>query len=415
MSGSYQSDKTTETGKINNEYNTKTYVDMILKNVNLLKFNPIALSLSINGQTEIIAQLRTIDQPMLNYEAVISSAIEGSNFRDISETVQDNLFAANRLSVNLTWPTAQDKWLDIAVDHDFSDDFEPISNVTSVVDNPASVAQRQVAIICEFCGYRPNMKEFTDLCIIHTYLCTYFNILDSYIDRHAENDFTFLDGGPLLVALVDRIHVLTKSMSGNIFQLILQRLKSALELQRLSLLEEAGFRKHPFVIAENEERDSIIGKACCYLFIYDFVSDLSGNNKSGRIRSGIEEYLFLSQLADDLGDWREDYRQKNFTSFLRGCFKYIGCIPDENILEEKIYMEGLYENRLAMIIRGMDILASGLTNPHALRAQQSMKHLQKSAKRFPLAHFTISQERQRLYEIFFKFIETKVIYLSHKK
>jgi hypothetical protein len=375
------------------KHSPESFIDKCIDNQSILKGPPIIIALSNEKQVKLLAHLRSIDQPLLNYEAVISSA-RGEHQWNISGISQENISHSVNILDDSVWSEVQDNWLDEAVRRDFNE-FKPISNVDSVVDNPATVARRQVGILCELISYQPSTEKFTNLCVIHTYLCTYFAIIDSYFDGHGENNVSFLDAGPLLPAIHERIQDIMTSCSMKPSNVPSSELKKTLLLQRSSLIAEAQFRKQPFIPAEIEERNSIIGRASCYLFMLDFISFLNGHNVSNKIRSGIEEYLFLSQFADDLGDWREDYKQKNFTSFLRGCFKSLGFIPEENILEKAIYMQGLYESRLVRIIQGMDKIALGIA---------------KDANRFPLTYQTITNERQRLYEILLKFVEAKQLF-----
>jgi hypothetical protein len=95
----------------------------------------------------------------------------------------------------------------------------------------------------------------------------------------------------------------------------------------------------------------------CLFFLFEYYWMLSDNSNLPFVISKLREFVFLMQLGDDLGDWREDFRAGRWTSFLRECFGILGCIPLEQELEEYVYLSGAYELRLARVVTGLSGIA----------------------------------------------------------
>ena len=172
-------------------------------------------------------------------------------------------------------------------------------------------------------------------------------------------------------------------------------LKSTLYKQRHSLILENELRKELLVVDDEVERKSIVGRSNCCLFVIKLIATLNDTTLSSRIYDEIKNYLYLCQLADDLGDWREDFKLQNYTSFLRGCFASIGYIPDEDTLERCIYLYGYYEHQLAHIISEMD---------------KMFMRFREDARRFPRTRHILIRERRSLSARLKSFQETKAKY-----
>jgi hypothetical protein len=129
----------------------------------------------------------------------------------------------------------------------------------------------------------------------------------------------------------------------------------------LALLTEIRFKEKPFEARTDDEKDNMVGRANLFIFLFKYYWSLSDYRKFHPWLLYLREFVFLMQLGDDLGDWREDFRAGRWTSFLRECFDVLGGIPTEDQLEEFIYLSGAYERRLARIGNGFSDIADAFS------------------------------------------------------
>jgi hypothetical protein len=85
-------------------------------------------------------------------------------------------------------------------------------------------------------------------------------------------------------------------------------LRALLRENAIALLTETRFKEQPLAACTDEEKDNIVGRANLFMFLFTYYWDLSDNVESTVLISYLREFVFLMQLGDDLGDWREDFR-----------------------------------------------------------------------------------------------------------
>ncbi len=344
--------------------------DSCLKNPYLIMEEPISINKlykNINGLKE---KLRASDKPQAIYGAGTWGKYE-------------------------EYQKASPNWMPRSIQKDFKElEYSIIKN--SIVDNPVQLTERHVNVICELCDYTPNTEIFTELCVIHSYLCASYVTIDLIFDGQIDNKNAYLDVAPILLAVQNKVFKILEAYSSQDRFDITTKLKESLLVQRMSLLEEEKFRKNSLLISENEEYESVIGKADCVLFMVELCSLLNNKIISETSLLFLKTYLFLSQLADDLSDWREDLINENYTSILRQCFASKNKICNEYEIEECLYLEGIYESRLVKIINIYDKINSNLRG---------------RINNHPLTLSIVSKEREMLFTVLTNFIETKNTFL----
>jgi hypothetical protein len=202
----------------------------------------------------------------------------------------------------------------------------------------------------------------------YVYLASYYFCVDAIIDNHARSG-TYAEApgqialflGPLLSTSTHLFSLAVKEQFPVKENEVSTALRALLRENAMALLTETRFKEQPFAARTDEEKDNIVGRANLFIFLFELYWILSENDNFALLVSRQREFVFLMQLGDDLGDWREDFRAGRWTSFLRECFGVLGGIPTERELEEFVYLSGAYERRLARIINGFSRIADGFS------------------------------------------------------
>lgn len=288
-------------------------------------------------------------------------------------------------------------WLESAI----AEDFRPCPSIivqNLVLSAPEKVAETHVDAICELCKIAPSRSLRTELCVIHTYICVHSVVLDSISDGHPRNGTAFLEPGLILSIAYSRISKLYEPRLGKIPETILHRLVEMEWNLRSALLDEIKIRRMPLQLDVERDRASAVGRADSILVLLRIVETLSGKSIDDTVASAVKEYAYCAQLADDLGDWREDFRRGNYSPILRTCFVEMGFVPTEEQLEEAMYLNGMYERRLVEVIRHFERLP---------------KLVQGDRRDFRLTLELVIRERRRLKTSLASFVAAKHDFLSN--
>jgi hypothetical protein len=222
-------------------------------------------------------------------------------------------------------------------------------------------------------GVAPEVLD--DLHCAYVYLSSYYFCVDSVIDGHPRTGAqgTDIDHAALHLGLL-----LTGSLlrTGRALDLAFPDLRDyfAREIRRVlaensrAIQAEFHFRSEPLRPNTIAEFDTIVGRSNSFILLFDLAARMVKEPLAAELQRAIRSFVFYMQLADDLGDWREDYRARRWTSFLRQCFGDLGRIPSESDLEQHVYFEGAYESRLKTVINGFDDLLSEVAKIPSINA-----------------------------------------------
>ena len=197
----------------------------------------------------------------------------------------------------------------------------------------------------------------------YVYLASYYFCVDSIIDGHGRSGAyeqaprkiaSFL--GTLLSTSTHLFSLAVKEQFPEREAEVLGALRALLHENAIALLEEERFSLQPLLARTNEEKENIIGRANLFIFLFNWYWTLGDIKDIPVLCEHLREFVFLMQLGDDVGDWRQDFRASRWTSFLRECFMTLDGIPSEDKLEEFIYLSGAYERRLSRVINGFSKL-----------------------------------------------------------
>ncbi len=184
--------------------------------------------------------------------------------------------------------------------------------------------------------------------------------LDAIVDGHPRglnNDIKTSDlAKSMTLFIAGGLTRLNKFLSlGNINNYDMQhRIFSLFNEHILALnLEEKSFNNLENIEPRSDYKN-IIGRANLCLFMFEIVALACRTQVSQKFVNTFNEFLYFTQLGDDISDWRSDFEHGQYTSFLKQSISKFENIPALYELEQYIYLSGIYESWLAQIVIGLD-------------------------------------------------------------
>jgi hypothetical protein len=204
-----------------------------------------------------------------------------------------------------------------------------------------------------------------DLHCGYLYLASYYFCVDAALDRHARSTTSGLEHllpylGHLLTGSISRFSRALERADPSLVPFFRSRLVEVLSENAEALKVEAAFAQQPLIPHVQEEFESIVGRANATHFLFELMWRLAGRTMPESLRHQLRRFTFVMQLGDDLGDWRDDFRARRWTSFLRECFARLEKIPQEDDLEDHIYVGGAYERRAVQVVAEFDDILANL-------------------------------------------------------
>ncbi|MEQ1603948.1 MAG: hypothetical protein ABL999_03695 [Pyrinomonadaceae bacterium] len=283
-------------------------------------------------------------------------------------------------------------WLRAKLEIDFPSDVEHLYDLC-INEVGFPVGYYHPEILTNLFAISPNREIVDELRLPYIYLSAYYFCLDSIVDK----DIVKSENAVYLTHLLTgSIHQFTRYFDQNYpdkANLLKSLLHEYISKNAAAVLSELEFRRNPFKTLELEEFESIVGRSNSFLLLLDLLSHALDAPVAPVTRTLIDRFLYFMQLGDDLGDWRLDFHNKRWTSFLRGCFSELGRIPNEAELERLVYLNGSYEQRAIRILKGFNEIIRNLAEQHY-----------DSDKNF--LTFVVAQ-RDRLYTVLRDFVEVK--------
>lgn len=209
------------------------------------------------------------------------------------------------------------------------------------------------------------VKSLEDLNAGYVYLTAAYYCMDAAVDNpvlsRGSSRFDFPAASVLLGSAFERLLRVFSDVRPNQIAWIGREFRNVLAINARALRAESNFCGDPnHAFSREAEFFHLWGRSNTFLFLFDITFALAGTAVSDVDRQVICETLYFLQLGDDLGDWREDYRAKKWTPFLRNCFKQFCGMPNEQELEEAVYLNGEFEVQMSSIISGLRCAARRL-------------------------------------------------------
>ena len=240
----------------------------------------------------------------------------------------------------------------------FPDDREILSAVCAQ-DGGLPFGYTHPDILADFLGIEGNTRRaFRHIRCGYVCMTSYYYLLDAVMDDHLANPRHL----PYLTHLL--------SGAGYFYNRAVRRLNAKMEptvhhLMCQYLSRNARAANQNMVIcadpfAEDTPFHIVVGRLNSFLFLYEYLLRVYGLEPHGETLSTLEQFAWYLQLSDDLADWREDYRARNWNPILRQCFRDHQRELSEEELESEFYLSGRYEQTLAQTIRGFEAVLAEL-------------------------------------------------------
>src|SRR6267154_1156613 len=207
-------------------------------------------------------------------------------------------------------------------------------------------------VLADITGGDLDAETQQDLRMGYVSLCAYYFLLDSIIDSHLENITDAVHLTPLISSACLSFVQVCKRLAPNHLDILTNFILTSVGENSAALSQEKHLWASPLEVSEHNEFESIIGRSNAFILLYKTLCLVTDKQFEPEIESLLKDLLFYFQLADDIGDWREDYRAGRFSSFLRHIFFSQGRLLDEQRLDEQVYLGGFFEAQTSKVIRG---------------------------------------------------------------
>lgn len=211
-------------------------------------------------------------------------------------------------------------------------------------------------IIQDLVGAKISERDFENIQLGYVMVTAYYFLLDAVIDEHLENKLDSLYLTHFMTLACQKFdNVIYSNPNINIgsFNKVFHQLISE---NAKAIRLENEYSSNPFAYSEQNEYKSIVGRSNSSIILLQIISMLTEINNTDDLRRILEDFAFFVQLGDDLADWRDDFKAKNYTSFLREIFSKYNTILTEEELEEEIYLTTFFEARIVKVINGLNAI-----------------------------------------------------------
>ena len=218
----------------------------------------------------------------------------------------------------------------------------------------------------------------------YVFLAAYYFLLDAVVDGHLKDR---LDAVYLSELLSGAYTLFSNACYRSAPRYLLNlntTISQYLAANSQALLDEDGLHRASIQPDQRHGVYSIIGRSNAVLLLYAILCLISGRPMNDRVVALVKKLTYYIQLTDDLGDWRDDYRAGRYTSLLRECFARHRIILSEPELESDLILGGVFEERSAIIINGLDSLIADIAafdcamdflKSYIIRQRQRVAHM----------------------------------------
>lgn len=206
----------------------------------------------------------------------------------------------------------------------------------------------------------PELESLTNLQAGYVYLTAAYYAIDALVDEHgvigdgSKDILLSADVGIVIVGSFNRFTKLFLKENPQNLLWFLDRFRNLFLENSLALREEFFYRQdRNKEFSEKDEFFSMWARSNTFIFLFEICYALKGHKMPSDLERDLRNLLYYLQWGDDIGDWREDFRAKKWTPFLRSCIASSSDGIDEKWLEKKIYIDGKLEYHMGKVIEGL--------------------------------------------------------------
>jgi len=236
---------------------------------------------------------------------------------------------------------------------DFPDCHNILSTyLTTGIGDP--IFYSHVPILIETFGREIDISVEFEITQFYVYLSSYYMLQDQLVDEQTSDKFAPLIAGLIISRATNRLERLCSEFLApdeakktiSYFHKSLSDNFNALRLEHLAYTD-------PTQVDNPSEYQNVVERANSVTFLLFLLGRVVNKEVSNNFLSAIRSFIFVSQMGDNLCDWREDYHSQKWTLFLRKCLSAAGRISNEEELEEFVYLSGIYEEECINIMRAI--------------------------------------------------------------
>lgn len=251
-----------------------------------------------------------------------------------------------------------------------------------------------------------GIRRLSDVEIEHiqagyVYLIACYYCIDAIADKHAWGDHETHEYSLasyiswLSTTSLDRFLRAVALIAPHKREWLSDRFRLLFRENHKALTQELNFRsKLSNKYVKRHEYFNMWARSSPFLFLFELLSAFNNQALETTVASNIKDMLFYLQWGDDIGDWREDFRAKKWTPFLRTCSEKIAHNLDESSLEENIYLGGILENYLNYVIEGLKGVMKNLEGFSGMKELSNFIQLQVDKAEVLLKNFSLTKQAE---------------------
>ncbi|MDR5777260.1 MULTISPECIES: hypothetical protein [unclassified Caballeronia] len=255
------------------------------------------------------------------------------------------------------------KW----IQRDFGESEKSIINVCTGCADGVPAFVHHVRMLAAFLHPHISHSEFEELAATYTYMSAMYYSIDASFDTQkapasdSPGYGSVSDIARLAVMATIRLHRFVRNFDETVSILVVNQFTVALADAQKALSEENCYRSSKDVeYCEKREFFHMWGRSNAFLFLAQALAASARGALDEHVEATIKRFLFLTQFADDIVDWRDDFASANWTPFLRKCRSAITEPHSLERFEEAILLGGMYEQGLSEVISGLTDIATNL-------------------------------------------------------
>lgn len=205
-----------------------------------------------------------------------------------------------------------------------------------------------------------NLDSLMNLQAGYVYLTAAYYAIDALVDEHgvigdgSKDNLLSADVGVVVTGACSRLTKLFLKENPQNLLWFSDKFRHVFLENSQALREEFFYRQDKNkVFLEEDEFFSMWARSNTFIFLFEICYALKGHTMPSDLEHELRNLLYYLQWGDDIGDWREDFRAKKWTPFLRSCFTASSDETDEKWLEKKIYLDGKLEYHMGKVIEGL--------------------------------------------------------------
>lgn len=267
-------------------------------------------------------------------------------------------------------------------------------------DETGFLGDFHIDVFAELSDFDENSSIVARLKIAYILISNLYFLLDATVDGHLRHPSDVLYTPHLVFLTLTFIYEiademdLTKEQKRELSRIISQKMSANAK----AVKNEMMYRSQD---VNSHDYQSIVGRSNSTILFYEIMSYLQKQEPNIQVKQILNDIVYYMQLGDDLGDWKKDLAEGNYTPLLQECFKRIPNAKKHelSLVEQELYINGVYEEYVSQIINGFDRLYTQTTSLKGISVTKLCAYIEK--------------KRKDAYGLLEEMLKTKVVFLQN--